>query len=561
MISIHEQYKKQLIEAGFSGEISGDKKDTSAHMTDESIFAIEPQLVIYPKSTQDVVRAVSAITDLQSKENPIHLTPRAAGTGLSGGSLNDSVVMNTTKHLNTIHSVKKTESGARMTIDPGVMHLDLEKHMDKLGVYIPSYPASKDICTVGGMVGNNSAGPDTLRYGHTASFVRELEVVLHDAQIYTIKPLTWREFEPELSRNDALGEIYRHVWELLLHNEESVLNARPKTAKNSAGYALWDVVSTTVEEFMKDRGVFDLTQAFTGSQGTLGVVTRIVIDALDKNTSDSLLAIPIFDLDQAGLVIDELLQHKPHSVELFDQATYNAALRNPGFFKQRLSGLKYYRVMTSLYANYIFRFKAKAPEFIILANIEQSKNISIADIVKDLETKHNTHAIEVTNAIQSEMFWQIRRASYLLSKTQSANMRPAAFLEDMAVPPKNLPGFFKEIQELFVKHNIQAFIHGHGGNGHLHFYPLLDFTDPNTAKRIPVMAEDFFQTATKHGGNICGEHNDGIIRTPYLNLMFDKTGIAMFEDFENVCDPHDIFNPGKKVNPRFTVAKNIRHTN
>ncbi len=561
MTSIHEQYKNLLAQSDFTGEISESKQDILEHSTDESIFAIEPQLVIYPKNVSDLQIAVRTANALHKAENPIHLTARAAGTGLSGGSLNDSVVVNTTRHFTTIHSVEKTKTGARMVVDTGVMHLDLEKKMDKLGVYIPSYPASKDICTIGGMVGNNAAGPDTLRYGHTAAFVRQLDVVLHDGNAYTITPLSWNDFEKELKRDDALGAIYRHVWELLLHDEESVLNDRPKTAKNSAGYALWDVVSTTVEEFMKGRGVFDLTQAISGSQGTIGIITKITIDAVHKNTSDKLVMIPIFDLDQAGLVIDELLQHKPHSVELFDKATYSAALRNPGFFKKRLTGMSYYKVILKMYTNYIFKFKTKTPEFIILASIEESEKKSVDVIVREINKKHGAKAIHVTNPTESEMFWQIRRASYLLSKTQSNTMRPAAFLEDMAVPPKNLPAFFKEIQELFTKYSVHAFIHGHGGNGHLHFYPLLDFTDPKTAPLIPTMAQDFFETAVKHGGNICGEHNDGIIRTPYLDMMFDKNALDMFEKFEHVCDPQDIFNPGKKVNPRFTVAKNIRHTN
>ena len=118
-----------------------------------------------------------------------------------------------------------------------------------------------------------------------------------------------------------------------------------------------------------------------------------------------------------------------------------------------------------------------------------------------------------------------------------------------------------QIKKLFKEFNVQSAIHGHGGNGHFHFYPLLDFTNKTTAALIEKMAEAFFTTAVKFNGDICGEHNDGIIRTPYLHLMFTKKMLEIFKDCEHIFDPDDIFNPGKKVNPRFDIRHNIRHTN
>jgi hypothetical protein len=139
--------------------------------------------------------------------------------------------------------------------------------------------------------------------------------------------------------------------------------------------------------------------------------------------------------------------------------------------------------------------------------------------------------------------------------------RPAAFLEDMTVPPENLGKFFTEIKALLKNYNLTAAVHGHGGNGHFHFYPLMDFTNKTTPKLVVKMAEEFFNVAIKYKGNICGEHNDGIIRTPHLSKIFSKKMLDLFKVVEHIFDPDDIFNPGKKVNPRFDIKDSIRHTN
>lgn len=191
---------------------------------------------------------------------------------------------------------------------------------------------------------------------------------------------------------------------------------------------------------------------------------------------------------------------------------------------------------------------------------DNSLKADVRDVVKKISSR-NVRARIVTNPDEAEMFWQIRRASYTLSKFQDSNRRPAAFLEDMTVPPENLSRFFIQIKRLFKEYNVEAAVHGHGGNGHFHFYPLLDFTKKTTPRLIEKMAEAFYDTAIKFHGDICGEHNDGIIRTPFLDKMFSKQMLSIFEQTEHIFDPDDIFNPGKKVNPRFDIRHNIRTTN
>ena len=558
----HLLIEKLLREAGFRGGISTKKELLDAYSTDESIFSIRPQVVLQPKTRHDIEIAAKVVAEESKRFDSLSLTPRAAGTGLGGGSLTDSVVVDVCAHLNKIGDVTEKKSKITFTCEPGAMWRDVEKKLKKHDAYLPPYPASKDICSVGGSIGNNAAGPDSLRYGHCADWVESLDVVLHDGHTYTIKPITFREYKILIKQNHEHARIAKEIFELISKNEKEIKKNKPETAKNSAGYPLWSVMPQGVVKFKKGEGTFDLTRLVAGSQGTIGIITSLTMRALPIQKNTTLLALSIFDLEDAADAIVKALKYDPINVEIFDSLTFSLALKNPGFFKDRLSKADYYRVMFAMYSTYHVRYRGKAPEFTVLVTLDgdTSKKVDLKDVVKKIQGK-KVKARVVTSPIETEMFWQIRRASYTLSKFQDTTKRPAAFLEDMTVPPENLSKFFIQIKRLLKEFNVTAAVHGHGGNGHFHFYPLLDFTNKTTPALVEKMAEKFFATAVKHHGNICGEHNDGIIRTPHLSKMFSKKMLGLFEKTEHIFDPKDIFNPGKKVNPRFDVKETMRTTN
>ena len=557
----HLLMEKMLREAGFHGEVSTKKELLDAYSTDESIFSIRPQVVIKPKHKVDVEVLVKVIAKETKRFSSLSLTPRAAGTGLGGGSLTDSIVVDVTG-LDAMGAVTVKKDKITFTCEPGLMWRDMEKKLKEYDAYVPSYTSSKDICSVGGSVANNSAGPDSLRYGHCADWVESLDVVLKDGKTYTIKPLTLKEFQALIKQKHEYARIAQEVYELIAANEKEIHRNKPKTKKNTAGYPLWSVIPGGVASFKKGHGLFDLTRVISGSTGTICIITSMTMRALPIQKNTAMIMVPIFDLNEAAETMLKALKYNPINIEVFDALTFDMALSNPDFFKQRLSGLTYYRVMLSMYRTYHVRYRRKIPEFtaIITLDEETTTKTPATDIAKHIGNRA-VRARVVTNPIEQEMYLQIRRASYTLSKLIDPNKRPAAFLEDMTVPPENLSKFFMQIKKLFKEFNVQSAIHGHGGNGHFHFYPLLDFTNKTTAALIEKMADAFFTTAVKFNGDICGEHNDGIIRTPYLHLMFTKKMLDIFKECEHIFDPDDIFNPGKKVNPRFDIRHNIRHTN
>ena len=557
----HLLMEKMLREAGFHGEVSSDKTLLDQYSTDESIFCIRPQVVIKPKHKADVETVVRIIGKETKRFSSLSLTPRAAGTGLGGGSLTDSIVIDM-KGLSAMGEVTVKKDKITFTCEPGLMWRDLEKALNKYDAYLPPYTSSKDICTIGGSVANNAAGPDSLRYGHCADWVESIDVVLKDGKTYTVKPLSLKEFQVLIKQKHEYARIAQEIYSLIAKNEAEILRSKPKTQKNTAGYALWNVMPDGVEAFKKGKGTFDLTRLISGSQGTIGIITSLTMRALTIQKNTSVLVVPIFDLTEAADTVVKALAYNPINIEIFDALTFDMALSNPDFFKQRLHGFKYYQVMLSMYTTYHVRFARKIPEFTILITVDEetTKKTPAADIAKVISSR-GVRARVVANPIEQEMYMQIRRASFSLSKMMDKTKRPAAFLEDMTVPPENLSKFFMQIKKLFKEFNVTSAVHGHGGNGHFHFYPLLDFTNKTTPALVEKMAEAFFTTAIKFKGSICGEHNDGIIRTPYLHLLFSKRMLEIFKDAEHIFDPDDIFNPGKKVNPRFDIKHNIRHTN
>jgi FAD/FMN-containing dehydrogenase len=394
----HLLIEKMLREAGFRGGISSDKSVLERYSTDESIFHVRPQVVIQPKSPTDVEIATQVIARETKRFTSLSLTPRAAGTGLSGGSLTDSIVIDVCAHLNQIDDVKVGKSKSTITCEPGAMWRTVEKKLKSHGLYLPPYTASKDICSIGGSIANNAAGPDSLRYGHCADWVESLRVVLSDGKTYTIKPLNYKEMKSLVKEKHEHARLVREVYSLIEMNEVEIKKNQPKTHKNSAGYSLWHVLPDGIAAFKKGKGQLDLTRLFSGSQGTIGIITSITLRTEPIADDTTLIAIPIFELADTPKVITRALEYKPINVELFDALSFDLALKHPEFFKKRLSGLQYYRTMLALYTSYHVRYARKLPDLTILITLdkETTTNKSRSEIVKSISTD-KTRARVVSN--------------------------------------------------------------------------------------------------------------------------------------------------------------------
>ncbi len=560
----HLLLEQLLRNAGFRGMVSTEKSVLAEYATDESIFSISPQLVLQPFNARDVEIAANVVAKETSRFTSLSLTPRGAGTGLSGGSLTDSVVIDTRTHLNNIGDISyrdKTED-VTITVEPGVLWSDLEHTLRSRGYYIPTYNTAAEICSVGGAIANNAAGAEASEFGHCSDWVESLEIVLSDGKKHVSKPLSYKELKALIKKDNAYARIVGDVFSLIEKNETEIKKNRPKTRINTAGYDLWDVVPQGVAAFKKGKGTFDINKLLVGSQGTVGIITSVTMRATALPTATTTICVPVYEVADIGKIITKAEEYKPRKLEVFDNTTYDLALQNPEYFKKYVRGISYYRMMLTMYTNYHVRYSRKLPTYFLLVQLDSETTLKTpASTIAHTISIGKNQARVLYNPIEEDMFWNMRRASYALSKRLDDTKRPAAFLEDMIVPPAQLPKYLTEVANLFKEFNITATMHGHAGIGHFHFYPLLDFTQKTTPALVEKMSEKFYSLATKHGGSLCGEHNDGIIRTPHLDKMFSKKMMDLFVQTEHIFDPDDIFNPGKKVNPRFEVRDVIRTAN
>ncbi|TSC55460.1 MAG: putative oxidoreductase [Parcubacteria group bacterium Greene0416_39] len=314
---------KEEIQSIVKGEVVDDEATLVRYSRDASIFEVQPRLVVFPKDREDLKNLV-----VFSQKNGVSLTCRGGGSDMTGGPLTESIVVDMQRHFNKI--LAQPAQGWYAVVQPGVWYRDFEREAAKRNLLLPCFPASKELCTLGGMVANNAGGEKTLAYGKTDRYVQELKVVLADGNEYTVKPLSREELTGKLSLSSFEGEVYRRVFAMVQENEELLKSAKPKVSKNSAGYALWNI-------WDKEKGIFDMTKLFVGSQGTLGVITEIRFRLVSQTTHSSLLIVFLKDQSLLAEATQAILKEKPESFELYDDHTLKLAAR---FFLDFVKTLK-----------------------------------------------------------------------------------------------------------------------------------------------------------------------------------------------------------------------------
>ena len=529
------------------GEVLADGETLKKYSRDASLFEVKPQVVVFPKDVEDVKELVNYVTLRQTQgASRLSLTPRSAGTDMSGGALGESVVLDFTKYFNRIKEIgylpvkNWKEVDGYAIVEPGVYYRDFEKEAMKHNLLLPSYPVSKEICAVGGMVGNNSGGEKTLAYGKTEDYVMELKAVLSDGNEYDIKPLTRDQLDKKLGQKDFEGEIYRRIYQLVKGNEEILQNAKPKVSKNSAGYYLWNVWNG------KD---FDLTKLLVGSQGTLGIITEIKFRLIKPKTHSRLLVIFLKDLKPLVTVAHLVMKYQPESFESFDDHTLKLAIR---FLPSLVRILKQniLKLGWQFLPEFWMLLTGGFPKLVLLAEFTGDSDKEIVDrlekLSKQLADQRIKHRL-VKNSKEQKKYWTIRRESFNLLRQHIKGKRTAPFIDDFIVRVEQLSEFLPRLNVILDKYDLIYTIAGHVGDANFHIIPLMDLSDQRSHKIIKELSDKVYNLVLEYGGSITAEHNDGLIRSPYLKKMYGEKVYRLFEETKKIFDPQNIFNPGKKV--------------
>ncbi len=531
------------------GEVLTDQETLTKYSRDDSIFSIQPACVVRPKDSEDVKALVKWVREKKVDHPELSITPRAAGSDMTGGSINDSIIVDVMEHMNRIEEVGQDYAIAQ----PGVWHRDFEVSTLARGLLMPAYPASKAYCALGGMVGNNAGGEKSLSYGQVKDFVEGLWVVLEDGKEYFVEALDEAGLKAKIAQKDFEGNLYRKMYEMVSGHYDAIKQARPSTSKNSSGYYLWNI-------YDKETGKFDLAQVIVGSQGTLGIITKIKFRLVKPKRSSGLLVISLPDLHEIGNIVNTIKQYKPEAFELYDKATLSLAITYLPEIFAKMKGNRL-KLAFSLIPDVLRKLFGRLPATILFAEFtgyspEEVKE-KLEQAHKEIQDKYHMNA-KISQTFESlQKYWTIRRESYNMLRLHNIDKVPACFIEDIIVHPDQLPEFMPRLYEIFAK--FPSFVYtiaGHAGDANFHIMPLMDFKDPKHRAIILEMSNQVFDLVKEYGGSMSAEHNDGLIRGFFLKKMYSREICDLFMETKMIFDPADMFNPNKKIEatPEFFTA-------
>lgn len=526
---------KEELSLVIKGEVADDEATRAEYAHDASLFEIRPQAVVAPKDVEDVERLVAFAA--ARKGSGVSLTARSAGTDMSGGAVGESIVVDFSKHLNRLREL----GDGFAVVEPGLFYRDFEKETLKTGQLLPPYPASRELCTVGGMAANDSGGEKSLRYGKVDRFVLGLTAVLADGKEYALGPLDKDALAKKMAQQDFEGNLYRETHRLLEAHFDAIQAAKPDVSKNSAGYALWNVW---------DRTIFDLSKLLVGSQGTLGLITSVRYRLIKPETHSKLLVIFLRALDRLPEIINAVLAHGPESFESYDDNTLKFALRYSGDLIKQMKGQNLFSFAWQFLPEAGMVLTGGFPKQVLLAEFT---GMSGAEVDAKLQAAMQAlsplklHMRATKTEAEARKYWVVRRESFNLLRKHFKKLRTAPFIDDFCVKPAQLPKFLPELYAVLDRYHLKLTLVGHMGDANFHIIPLMDLSDPKTPEIIRSLSKEVYDLVFRYGGSMTGEHNDGLVRGPYLRQMYGDEMFGVFQAIKRLFDPDDIFNPHKKT--------------
>ena len=522
-----------------SGEVSSQEEDRERAARDTSLFYMKPSLVVYPKGKDDIAKLLQYVHEKRSQGVDISVTMRAAGTCMTGGSLSQSIVVDTTRYMN--HVTELTDTHA--TVEPGCFYRDFEKETLSKGWFLPSYPASRELAAIGGIVSNNSGGEKTLTYGKTEKYVQSLDVVYANGETDRLEPLREEKLAEKIEEQTESGRIHREMLELLRTNYDLIQSARPTVSKNSSGYYLWNAYDTST-------GTLDLSKLVVGSQGTLATVASATLSGVKPKPFSRMIVMFVPSTSHLGDIIPKMLEHGPETLESYDDHTFKIAIKFFGSIAARMGG-NMLTLGLSFLPEFWMAVTGGIPKIILMAEF---KGETEAEVKEQTEAAYKDmqqfgHPVKMTSSEkEAKKYWTFRRESFNLLRSRMKGYRTAPTIDDIIVHPRDLPEFLPKLEAVFAKYpDLIYTVAGHMGDANFHVIPLVDIHKEGIVETLHKLMDEVFALVFEYKGSMSAEHNDGLLRTAYLDRMFAPEIIRLFERTKDIFDPLHVLNPGKKV--------------
>ncbi|OED43810.1 FAD-linked oxidase [Endozoicomonas sp. (ex Bugula neritina AB1)] len=523
---IYQQFANELGLSLFSGDIELGYADRTVLATDNSIYQILPEGVLYPRTTEDLSIILTLAN--QSNYHSIVLSPRGGGTGTNGQSLTSGFMVDTSRYMNKVLEINPEERWAR--VQSGTVKDFLNEQVAAHGLFFAPELSTSNRATVGGMVNTDASGQGSVVYGKTRHHLLELTSVLTDGSIYTSAPANEETLSELCARNDRIGDIYRTVRSVHEEHDEQVTRIFPKLNRNLTGYDLANII--------KDDGQFDLNAILCGSEGTLAMLSEVKVNLLPIPKTSALVLVFYQSFQDSLQDAQSLMAASPASIETIDSRVLGLAKADivwesvKAFFPEsshNIDGI-----------NFV--------EF--TGNSEDALQKGISRLKEQLEKpadilRMGHHVILGTSNVKK--IWNMRKQAVGLLGNMKGDARPIPFVEDVAVPPENLAAFIKQFRALLDSHQLTYGMFGHVDAGVLHVRPAIDMKDPQQEVLVRSISDKVAELAQAHGGVLWGEHGKGI-RSEYSPAFFAELYPAL-QQIKHAFDPYNQLNPGKLATP------------
>lgn len=473
---------QKLLKNNISGEVFLNKEILNYYSVDSSSYQIIPKIVVIPKNEKDVINVVKI-----AKKYKIPVTARGAGTGLVGNSLNKGIIIDL-KKLNEIKiEINYVKVGA------GTIKGTLDKELKKRQKFFPPNPSVGPYCSTGGMIGNNSSGSRSLKYGSVIDNIKKITFVDGKGNKIT------------LPKNKKIGtKIFKIAKKI--QNDKF-----PNVTKNSSGYRL-DLI----------KSIKDTHKIIAGSEGTLGIILSAEFKIITIPKERILYIIGYESENDAAINCYQILKTSPTTIEFVDKMI----MRNINHkFDKKISCL--------LFVEYDDKIKK---------DDKKLSTIITGIIIKTIK-----------NDSEIQQWWEYRDSALYFS-SKSIKNKTLHVIEDAVVPVKRLPELFSAINKINKKFHTKSIAYGHAGNGNIHIRLILD---ERKLKNIKLIANEYFDRIIKIGGSITGEHGDGLARSEYVKKQYGPINYKIFKELKNMFDPSNILNPGKIISHKSTIIKNL----
>lgn len=521
------------------GDVDSTDESREFYSHDASLFEMKPQVIVFPKDGEDIKALVDFVTEHKKDVPNLSLTARSMGTDMSGAAINDSIIVVSDRYMNNLFNV----SAESATVQPGMKYRDFEVETLKHGSIFPSYPASRELAGMGGIVNNNSGGEKSLEFGKTDRYVTDMKMILSDGNEYDIRKLNRDELNAKMDEDSFEGRLYRDTFNILDAHYDEIKAAEPQVSKDSTGYHLWNI-------WDRESGMFDLTKLFVGAQGTLGIMTEATINLVPKTSHSGTLVCYLKSIDNLGEIIPAVLDEKPSTFECFDDNTLWLSFKFIFAFIGRLGFFPWMKMCLQLIPDGLALLRG-FPKMVLLIEFtgnspEEVKN-KVHNARLNLEKFKFLYMEEANSEEKSRKFWLMRRESFNLLRSKVKDKHTAPFIDDFIVPPARLSEFLPQLRTIIKKYELVATIAGHLGDGNFHVIPLMKIEDPKERAKLQPAQKEVNELVLKYGGSISGEHNDGLVRGPWLEHMYSPAVLEYMREMKRLYDPLSIFNPNKKV--------------